>query len=465
MRLRPPFFSIPLVPLAMLAATLLATGCGKSGDAPAPAPAPAAAADAAGTAASATPSAAGGAAAPAAAASAPPVSVTTVRAQQRDLAVQLGATGSVVPLSSVEVRPQVSSVIAKVHIREGQFVKAGELLFTLDARADEANVAKARAQLARDEVAIADARRNLARSRELLAQNFVSQTAVDTQQATLDAQLAQQQSDRAALDAAQVPLSYARIAAPSAGRVGTIAVFAGSAVQANQTALVTITRLDPITVAFNLPQRHLPDLLAALGQGKPAGKNDGQAAGASVTATLPDGGGTLQGRLGFVDNAVDAATGTVKVKAEFDNPRKLLWPGAFVNVALTVRTIAGAVLVPQAAVIQSVRGPFVYTVKDGKAVPRPVQLLLGQGDEAAVSGVKPGEAVVLDGRQNLRPGSAVVERPREAARGASSAASGAAPGAASAAASASASAKASADPATAGTATAAGAAAAKSSAP
>lgn len=400
----------------LLATTLLTAGCGKRGEAPAT---PGAAAPASGAGASA-------AAAPGPAASAPPVSVTTVRAQQRDLAVQLSATGTVVPLSSVDVRPQATSVIAKVHIRDGQFVKAGELLFTLDARSDEANVARARAQLARDEVAIADARRNLARSRELLAQNFVSQTAVDANQTALDTQLAQLEADRAALAAALVPLSYARITAPSAGRVGSILVFPGSAVQANVTSLVTITRLDPIHVAFNLPQRHLPDLLAALG---PAAGRDG----ATVTATLPDGGGTAQGRLVFVDNGVDAATGTVKVKAEFDNRRNTLWPGAFVNVSLTVRTLPGAVLLPQAAIIQSARGTIVYTLKDGKAQPRPVQVLVGQGEEAAVSGIQPGEAVVLDGRQNLRPGSAVVERAREAARGPSGAASGAGPGAAGAA--------------------------------
>ena len=209
----------------------------------------------------------------------PPVSITSVRAQQRDFPVVLRANGSVTPLSSVDVRAQMSSVITRVHIKEGQFVKRGELMFTLDARADEANVARAMAQLQRDQASLADAQRQLARSKQLLAQNFVSQGAVDTAQAQVDAQTAVVATDRAAIDAARVPLSYARIVAPSSGRVGAIVVYVGSAVVANQTSLVTITQLDPIAVSFNLPQRHLQKVLALQGKG-----------GAQVLATLPDAG-------------------------------------------------------------------------------------------------------------------------------------------------------------------------------
>ncbi|MBL8306526.1 MAG: efflux RND transporter periplasmic adaptor subunit [Rubrivivax sp.] len=363
----------------------------------------------------AAPAAASGAAAasgPAPAASAPPVSVVTVRAQQRDLPVLITATGSVAPLSSVDVRAQTTNLLAQVHVKEGQFVKAGQLLFTLDARADEANVAKARAQLARDEAALADAQRQLKRSQELLAQNFVSQGAVDTTLTSAQSQQAAVAASRAALDAARLALSYTRVTAPSAGRLGAINVFPGSAVQANQTSLVTITQLDPITVAFSLPQRHLADALVALKDG-----------GAPVSATLPES-GVLAGRLKFVDNSVDASTGTVKVKALFDNKDGKLWPGAFVNVSMTARTLTGAVVVPQAAIIQTARGPIVYTVRDNQAQPRPVQVLQAQGDDAAVSGVKPGERIVLDGRQNLRPGSTVVERPREGGPAASGAGRG-----------------------------------------
>jgi RND family efflux transporter MFP subunit len=372
--------------------------------------------------------ASGAASAAGPAASAPPVGVTTVRATQRDLPVLITATGTVAPLSSVDVRAQTTSPVAQVHVKEGQFVTAGQLLFTLDARADEANVAKARAQMARDEAALADAQRQLKRSQDLLAQNFISQGAVDTNLTAVQSQQAAVTSDRAAMDAARLALSYNRITAPSAGRLGAINVFPGSNVQANQTPLVSITQLDPITVSFSLPQRNLADALAALKDG-----------GAAVSVTVPESAGApatpasaaeilagnvIKGRLKFVDNAVDPTTGTVKVKAEFANRDGKLWPGAFVNVAMTARTISGAVVVPMAAIIQSARGPIVYTVRDNQAQPRPVQVLVSAGDDAAVSGLKPGERVVLDGRQNLRPGATVVERAREGGRGASGGAPG-----------------------------------------
>jgi RND family efflux transporter MFP subunit len=349
-----------------------------------------------------TASGASGATTAAAAASAPPVSITTVVARRRDVPVLLEATGSAVPVSSVELRAQMTSVITRVHVKEGQFVRAGEPLFTLDARADEANVARLSAQLARNQAALADAQRQLARSRELQAQNFVSQGAVDSSQTLVEANTAAVAADRAAIDAARVTLAYSRIAAPGPGRVGAVNVFVGSSVQANVTPLLTITQIDPIDVAFAVPQRHLGELLAALKSGN-----------AVVRASLPEAGGALDGQLQFVDNNVEAASGTVKAKARFANAQQQLWPGAFVRATLTVRTLEGAVVVPQAAIVQSPRGSIVYVVDGGRAAIRPVQVLAVQADEAAVDGLKGGEKIVLDGRQNLRPGAAVVERPRE----------------------------------------------------
>ncbi len=333
------------------------------------------------------------------ASSMPAVSITSVRAAQRDFPVLQNATGSVVPLASVDIKSQVTSVVSKVHIRDGQFVQAGEALFTLDARTDEANLAKARAQLAKDTAAATDAQRQLTRARQLLAQNFVSQGAVDTAQTQLESTQASLVADQAAIDAARVAVSYARISAPSAGRTGAVNVSPGSLVQANVTTLVTITQLDPIAVGFSLPQRTLADTLSALKNG-----------GAPVKATLADGGASFTGRLQFVDNAVDAASGSVKVKAIFDNPQGKLWPGAFVEISQTVNVLKGAVVIPQAAIIPNARGPMVYVVQSGKAVMRPVQLVQAQGDEAAVTGVKPGESIVLDGKQNLRPNTPVLER-------------------------------------------------------
>lgn len=348
--------------------------------------------------------------APQAAASAAPVSVSLVRAERRDMPVVLEATGTVSALTSVDVKPQMASVVTQVHVKEGQFVRRGDLLFTLDSRSDQANLGKAQAQLQKDLAALADAQRQFARSQELFAQNFISQGAVDTNRALVESQQAVVAADRAAIDAARVALSYARIAAPSGGRVGQIPVVAGSYVQPGGAALVTITQLDPISVAFSLPQRNLPDALAAL-----------RGSGAPVQAQLPDGRGTLAGRLQFVDNAVDAATGTVRVKAQFDNRDQRLWPGAFVGVRLAVRTLKDAVVVPQAAIVQSPRGAVVFVVEEGSRVAaRPVQVLHAAGNDAAVQGLAGGERIVLEGRQNVRPGNLVVERSAPAASAGSS---------------------------------------------
>ena len=353
-----------------------------------------------------------------AAASAPPVSVSVVLATQRDFAIGVRATGTVAPLSSIDVKPQVSSVVTQVHVKEGQFVRAGEKLFTLDARSDEANLGKAQAQLAKDQATLADAKRQLERSRDLLARNFVSPSAVDTAQSNVDAQQAALQADQAAIDAVKVSLSYSRITAPSAGRVGAIAVFPGTTVSPTGAALVTITQLDPIAVAFSLPQRYVGDALKLLGE---SGKSQ-------VVATLPEGRGQRSGKLQFVDSQVDAASGTVKVKAGFDNKDQALWPGAYVDVQLNVQTLSNAIVVPQAAIVQNARGTVVFVVDaDGRAALRPVNVVQAAGLDAVVTGVKPGERVVLDGRQNVRPGVQLIVRDAagKPARAASGAASGA----------------------------------------
>lgn len=381
--------NLPLLLLAAAMSGLLLVACGgKTDSSPTPS------ASAAGPANSSGPPAASGRGAGG------PVSVTTAVAKQRDFDVSIDAIGTVTPVASVEVKSQISSVLTRVHVKEGQFVRAGELLFTLDARSDEANVAKVRAQMAKDESLLADAQRQLARSRDLLSKGFISQGALDTTQAQVDAQLASLGADRAALDAAQLGLSYNSVKASGAGRLGAINVFPGTTVQANQTTLVTITQIDPINISFNLPQRNLETVLQGL-----------KAGGVTVNAKLPDAKPEIQGRLQFVDNAVDAATGTIRVKARFDNRDAKLWPGAFVKATLISQTLKDAVVIPTSAIIQSSRGAIVYVADKGKAGLRPVKLLATQGGEAAVTGIAAGDNVILEGRQNLRPDVAVVERP------------------------------------------------------
>ena len=335
-----------------------------------------------------------------------PVSVTTVKAVRRDQVIAFDAAGTVSPLNTVDVKPQISSVITQVHVKEGQYVKRGELLFTLDNRSDTVNLTKARAQMARDRAALADAQRQFDRSRDLMAQKFVSQSAVDSSQTLVETQQAVVASSKAAVDAAQLNLGYNRISAPSAGRVGAINVFVGSYVQPSGNALLTITQLDPIAVSFSLPQRNLADALQGLRDSK-----------LPVTAKLPDSGvagaagPSLDGHLQFIDSVVDQASGTVRVKAVFDNPKQQLWPGAYVNVSMALQTIKGAIVVPQSAIVIGPKGRSVFVVDaDNKAVSRPIELVYSSGPDAVVTGVDADATLIVDGRENVRPGSAVVER-------------------------------------------------------
>jgi len=411
---------------AAVALGLVLASCGKkegpAASAANPAPAAASGTNTAAAPAPGAPGAGGAAAGPGTAGgqAAPPVTVTTAKVEQKDLAVRLRSTGVVTPLRTVDIKPQVNSIINKVSVRDGQYVKAGDLLFSLDARTEDANISKAQAQLAKDSAALADAQRQLKRAQDLLARQFISQGSVDSNLASVEGWQATVNADQAAIAAAKVAQSYARITAPQAGRVGIVNVSVGSAVEANKTVLLTITQISPIAVTFTLPQRSISDALEGL-------KLDG----APVTVTLPDNGGVFKGKLQFVDSLVDPASGVVRAKAHFKNEDEKLWPGAFVEVQQVLREVKDALVVPQAAVVYGARGPTVYVVENGKAVVRPVKVVQPQGAEVAVTGVEAGETVVIDGKQNLRPGSAVVERSKDskdAAPGGPNAAAGAAAG-------------------------------------
>lgn len=320
--------------------------------------------------------------------------VTVAAAQKQDVPVNLTVNGNVMSLNSVDVRPQVSNIVQKVHVKEGDFVRAGQLLFSLDARADVANLEKAKAQELKDRATLADLERQYKRSQELLAQNFIAKSATETVLAQLDAQRASVAADKAAVQAAQVQLSYDEIRAPIAGRTGAIPVFAGTLVQP-ATTLVTITQLDPIAVTFPVPEGHLQDLLDAAKAKSP------------VLATIPGRAQPLKGFLSFVDNTVDPSVGTVRAKAQFDNKDNLLWPGQYVNTSVTVRTLKDATVIPLAAVITGPTDRIVYVVKDDAVQPSKVDLQYTFGDRAVVAGLQPGERVVVEGKQNLRPGSRV----------------------------------------------------------
>ena len=326
----------------------------------------------------------------------PPAVVNVVAPQRQDVPVLQVANGTVTPIRTVDLHPQTTATIRTVHIKEGQFVKQGDLMFSLDDRADRANQDKAQAQVERDRALLADLERQYKRSQDLLAQKFFSQSAVDTLRAQVDQARATLQADIAAARAAGVSTSYTAIRAPMSGRVGGIGVYPGSLVQP-ATSLTTITQLDPINVAFTLPEASLPALLAAQKRGK-----------IEVQALPGAGLAPVNGVLSFVDNTVDPTAGTIKVKAEFDNRETTLWPGQYVNTKVTVQTIKNAVVVPQSAIITSAQGTFVYVLdKDHSARQVPVERVYGFGVDAAVSGLSGSETIITEGKQNVRPGGKV----------------------------------------------------------
>jgi RND family efflux transporter MFP subunit len=328
------------------------------------------------------------------------VLVVSAIVAQGDVSVKLTANGTVSAQQTVEVRPQISATIHTVHIREGQFVHKGDKLFTLDTRTEAANLSKAAAQLEKDRADLANAERNLVRQRDLFQQKYISQAAFDTAQNQVDGLRGQLAVDQAALESSSVSRSFGEITAPISGRTGAIAVYPGSLVQPNGAALVSITQIDPINISFTLPENELAGLQQARATGKVA------------VSAVPDAAGqkARKGWLSFVDNAVDTASGTIRVKAEFSNADNQLWPGMFVSVTLSPRKLAGALTVPAQAVQIGPEKKFLYVIgADGKVSAAPVMVRLIQEGIAVIEGVAAGTRVVVEGAQNIRPGSVVSE--------------------------------------------------------
>lgn len=328
------------------------------------------------------------------------IEVVSSAAVQRDMSLSLTANGTVSARQTVEVRPQISATIKTVHIKEGRFVHQGDLLFTLDTRTETANLSKAQAQLTKSRADLMNAERNLERQRELFQQKYISQAAFDTAQNQVDGLRGQLAVDQAAVDTSRVSHSFGEITAPISGRTGAIAVYPGSLVQPNGVALVSITQIDPINVSFTLPERELASLQQALTQGDIA-----VTAAPDETDRKP-----LKGRLAFIDNAVDTASGSIRLKAEFRNTNKRLWPGMFVAVTLAPQTLKAAITVPVQAVQTGPEKKFIYVVGEGNKVSSvPVNVRLIQDGIAVIEGVAPGVRVVVEGAQNLRPGTLVTE--------------------------------------------------------
>ena len=329
------------------------------------------------------------------------IPVVTALIERSDVPIMLTANGTVSAQQTVAVRPQLSAMIRSVHVREGQFVQSGERLFTLDARTEDANVSRTEGLLAKSRAELRNAERNLERQRELFEQHFISQAALDVAQNQVDSLRAQLAVDQATVQANRIARGFSEIKAPIAGRMGAITVHQGSLVQPND-ALVNITQIDPINVSFTLPEREFVPLQQALAKGEVPVEVELDAAQKK----------TRRGKLIFIDNMVDTASGTILLKAEFPNADSHLWPGMFVTVRLVPRTMEGALTVPAQAVQNGPENKFLYVVGDNSQVRSfPINVFLIQEGLAVINGagIMQGMRVVMEGAQNLRPGGVVTE--------------------------------------------------------
>ena len=341
------------------------------------------------------------------------IAVVSATAATADFPVLRYAIGFVSSPAVVNINARISSQIVSIAVKDGQMVKAGDLLFTLDDRALKAQVAHDQATLAKDQATLTSNAADLARAKDLVAKQAGTQQAYDQALATQKAAAATVDADQAALDADTIQLGFARITAPITGRLGAINVSVGDLVGSSSngsntsTPLVTVTQMDPLQVNFTMPEADLDLLHKALAkpqEGAVTLKKDGD--------PKPIGTGTLD----FLDSSVDVASGTIAVRASVPNPGLALWPGQYVNVTLNAGTMPRMTSIPTVAVQPSQNGPFVYVIKPDNTVEmRPVKVALTHGDDSAISnGLKSGEKVVIDGQARLKNGAVVREEPAAA---------------------------------------------------
>ncbi len=335
------------------------------------------------------------------------VPVTTAVAGRRDVPVMLRNLGTVQAFNSVLVRARVDGTIDKVMFTEGQDVKPGDPLMEIDPRPYAATLAAAQAKKASDTAQLQNAQRDLARYSNLAKSDFASRQQLDTQQALVAQYQATIQGDDASIATAQLNLDFCKITSPISGRTGLRLVDVGNLVHAtDSTGLVTITQIHPIAVIFTLPQDSLPAIQAAMVSSK-----------LPVTAYTSDDQTMLSaGVLATTDNAIDQTTGTIKLKAVFDNPDSKLWPGQFVNARLQIGTLKNVVTAPSTAVQHGPTGLFVYVVKpDSTVAVTPVKVTQDDGQYAVIaSGLDEGAQVVVAGQSRLQAGTKVAGTPAKA---------------------------------------------------
>jgi multidrug efflux system membrane fusion protein len=331
------------------------------------------------------------------------VPVTASPAIRRDVPVTLDGLGSVVAYKTVTVRPQVDGRLEQVLFREGQAVRAGQVLAQIDPRPFQSQLHQAEGARARDAAQLASGRLNLERYRALAGEKLIPQQQVDDQAGVVGQLEGAIRVDDAAIETARLNLEYTRITSPIDGVTGIRLVDPGNVVHASDPGgIVLVTQLDPISVLFTLPQDHLPAVAEAMAQGALAVEVFGRD-GSSLLGT---------GRLELIDNQINQTTSTIRLKASVPNPRRLLWPNQFVNARLHLAVRKGALVVPATAVQRGPNGVFVYVVgADATVAPRPVEVAASAGDLSVIGkGLEEGEKVVVDGQNQLRPGSKVAAR-------------------------------------------------------
>lgn len=330
----------------------------------------------------------------------PPVPVTVATAQKKDVPLILTAIGTVQAYDTVSIKALVGGQIMRVHVQDGQDVKKGDLLFTIDPRPFQAALDMAQARLARDKAQFVSAEAQARRYADLVKKDYVTKQQSDDATAGAEALAATLKADEADVENARLNLAYCSIRAPIDGRLGNLLIREGNIVKANDTPfLVTLNQIMPVYVAFSVPEQRLAEIRREMSSGALA-----------VSASFsgqPE--STIAGTLTFVDNAVDATTGTILLKATFPNRDKALWPGQYVNISVTLSTLKDAVVVPDEAIMQGQQGSYLYAVKaDMTADMRPVVVAQSFGGETALAkGAQAGETVVTDGQLRLTPGAKV----------------------------------------------------------
>lgn len=338
-----------------------------------------------------------------------PVPVRVAQANQRDVPIELSAIGTVEPYFTVQVKPQVDGQIESVHIRDGQDVKKGDLLYRVDPRQYEALVAQAEATLAKDVVTAEYAEREAKRSAILTSKGQIATEQNEQARATADAARAALKADEAALGNARLKVDYTTITAPLSGRTGEIGVDPGNIVKANDSTLVTIHQIQPIYVTFAVPERSLADVQRYMAADKLK----------VVVSSSGDSERIAEGFLTFVDNKVDPTAGTIMLKATFENKDSRLWPGAYVNVKLTLSSRPNSILVPTQALQTGQQGQYVFVAKPDSTVDMR-SIVIGDAIDTqtvVVKGIDRGETVVTDGQLRLLPGSKITVEANDAGSG------------------------------------------------